>query len=465
MKKYFLLGLIIAIAPNVCFGAGARYTQLVREKQRKMEELEKCMGSTKGLKIAGLSTLGLTAVGVAGNVVEAKKIDEYESGIKSKEKELEKLDKDIAEKQAEIKKAEEAEAAAAAAQKKAEEEAIEAYKTTCSTTGGTINENGICICSDQKPSNDNGSCTRIEVVSVQSSVAGSELTGVVAPNNNLLTWNPVATNDGQNSTVSGSGSTFLVDNNENLSTDKTETATAFNGGNSVKTEEKTSKTTEQSSTTVKETKAQDKKQETKTTSKSSTVQPEESKSSDTYMKSSDSQTGTSKTTTTSTSTATTSKTDPCASLRNSGKFKSVTTLSDGRCSVDCGYGKYFDAVHKTCESQYDVPGNTQRSSKGVISAPAGSNSNSGKSTKSNTQPQRTNKQIIDEAVEKSNKQDNLYKGDEVCWQKVNSYDGIDGVALMLDGTCQIKCKQSYAFNTTSKRCEKGIFGTQTGYLK
>lgn len=122
MKKYFLLGLMIAIAPNICFGAGARYTQLVREKQRKMEELEKCMGATNGLKIAGLSTIGLTAVGVAGNVAQAKKLDEYESGIESKQKELEKVNKDIAEKEAEIKKAKEAEEAAAA-QKKTDEEA------------------------------------------------------------------------------------------------------------------------------------------------------------------------------------------------------------------------------------------------------------------------------------------------------------------------------------------------------
>lgn len=109
MKKYFLLGLMIAIAPNICFGAGARYTQLVREKQRKMEELEKCMGATNGLKIAGLSTIGLTAVGVAGNVAQAKKLDEYESGIESKQKELEKVNKDIATTQKEIdeKKAEE----------------------------------------------------------------------------------------------------------------------------------------------------------------------------------------------------------------------------------------------------------------------------------------------------------------------------------------------------------------------
>ena len=219
MKKYFLLGLIVAIAPSVCFGAGARYTQLVREKQRKMAELEKCMGSTQGLKIAGLSTIGLTAVGVAGNIAEAKKLDEYDTNLKLADKKIATAEEDIAKEkekiekiEAEKKAAEEAEAAAAA-QKKAEEEARALYQTNCSATNGNINENGICICSDQKPSNDNGSCTRIEVVSVQPNVVGSELTGVISTNNNLYTWNPVTTNDGENSTVSGSGSTTPTDNN------------------------------------------------------------------------------------------------------------------------------------------------------------------------------------------------------------------------------------------------------------
>ena len=98
MKKYFLFGLMVAIMPNLCCGASARYTQLVREKQQKMEELEKCMGSSNGLKIAGISTLGLTAVGVAGNIYEAKEIkknvatiDENNTAIEKKEKENKKL--------------------------------------------------------------------------------------------------------------------------------------------------------------------------------------------------------------------------------------------------------------------------------------------------------------------------------------------------------------------------------------
>lgn len=220
MKKYFLLGLMIAIAPNICFGAGARYTQLVREKQRKMEELEKCMGATNGLKIAGLSTIGLTAVGVAGNVVQAKKLDEYESGIESKQKELEKVNKDIAEKEAEIKKAKEAEEAAAA-QKKAEEEARALYQTNCLKTGGSINENGTCICPDNSSLNEGGFCNKqMEIVSVNPNIAGQELKGVDA--NNLYTWNSGSTNGGQDSASPSK-------QNENLSTDKTETGTASDG--------------------------------------------------------------------------------------------------------------------------------------------------------------------------------------------------------------------------------------------
>lgn len=104
MKKYFLLGLIVAIAPSICFGASASYTQLVREKQRKMAELEKCMGSSKGLKIAGLSTIGLTAVGVAGNIAEAQKLQEYDDAIAKKNKDIETKEKAIADEKEKIAK-------------------------------------------------------------------------------------------------------------------------------------------------------------------------------------------------------------------------------------------------------------------------------------------------------------------------------------------------------------------------
>lgn len=147
MKKYFLLGLIIAIAPGICLGAGARYTQLVREKQRKMAELEKCMGATNGLKIAGISTLGLTAVGVAGNIAEAKKRDEYDTNIKKAESEISNFDKEIAveqkkidEREAEIKAAKKAEERIAEEEEKAKAEGRAAlseasYAINCRLSG------------------------------------------------------------------------------------------------------------------------------------------------------------------------------------------------------------------------------------------------------------------------------------------------------------------------------------------
>ena len=42
--------------------------RLISEKQQKIAALEKCSRKGKGFKIAGISTIGLTAVGIAGNV-------------------------------------------------------------------------------------------------------------------------------------------------------------------------------------------------------------------------------------------------------------------------------------------------------------------------------------------------------------------------------------------------------------
>ena len=56
---------------GACFAEHPMITQLLQEKQAKMEKLQKCKGTTKKLKIAGLSTLGITAVGVGANIAEA----------------------------------------------------------------------------------------------------------------------------------------------------------------------------------------------------------------------------------------------------------------------------------------------------------------------------------------------------------------------------------------------------------
>ena len=47
--------------------------KLIAEKQQKIAALEKCSKKVKGFKIAGISTIGLTAVGVAGNIALSSK--------------------------------------------------------------------------------------------------------------------------------------------------------------------------------------------------------------------------------------------------------------------------------------------------------------------------------------------------------------------------------------------------------
>ena len=122
MRKSIYLGLIISIFPSLCLAGNPRITKLMREKQAKMEQLEKCMGSSKGLKIAGISTLGLTAVGVAGNIAEAKVIQDYNDRIESTDKNIEKTKIEIQEKRDALDAKEEAEAKRIAAEEQAKKE-------------------------------------------------------------------------------------------------------------------------------------------------------------------------------------------------------------------------------------------------------------------------------------------------------------------------------------------------------
>ncbi len=66
-----LMGLFLVFTVLPSFAQHPRITQLIAEKQAKMEKLEKCQGTTKNLKIAGISTLGITAVGIGANIAEA----------------------------------------------------------------------------------------------------------------------------------------------------------------------------------------------------------------------------------------------------------------------------------------------------------------------------------------------------------------------------------------------------------
>lgn len=81
MKKTIVSSLVLSMIPGLCLGVNDRIYKLMQEKQEKMEKLEKCQGTTKNLKIAGISTLGITAVGVGTNIAEAVVLNDYKSDV------------------------------------------------------------------------------------------------------------------------------------------------------------------------------------------------------------------------------------------------------------------------------------------------------------------------------------------------------------------------------------------------
>jgi hypothetical protein len=61
---------------------------LLDEKARKIEELEKCDSKRKAFVIAGISTLGLTAVGIGGNIALASKNKKLDAELSDRKAEL-----------------------------------------------------------------------------------------------------------------------------------------------------------------------------------------------------------------------------------------------------------------------------------------------------------------------------------------------------------------------------------------
>ena len=88
MKK--LLTVIFAICPMI---ASADYlddkiANLTKQKLDKIEKLQECQKNTKGLKIAGITTLGVSAIGIGANIGEAvalnKLDDKIDTAVKTK---------------------------------------------------------------------------------------------------------------------------------------------------------------------------------------------------------------------------------------------------------------------------------------------------------------------------------------------------------------------------------------------
>ncbi len=107
---FAVLGVGVGDAHGVAMSAQVR--RLLQEKQEKIEQLEKCEGKKQGWMIAGISTIGLTAVGVGVNIAQASKsnrlsdeIEMEKSTLERHQNDLNRIQNDIAKEQA--KKAEE----------------------------------------------------------------------------------------------------------------------------------------------------------------------------------------------------------------------------------------------------------------------------------------------------------------------------------------------------------------------
>ena len=110
---FAVLGVGIGDAHGVAMSAQVR--RLLQEKQEKIEQLEKCEGKKQGWMIAGISTIGLTAVGVGVNIAQASKsnrlsdeIEMEKSALEKEQNNLNRIQNDIAaERTRQAKKAEE----------------------------------------------------------------------------------------------------------------------------------------------------------------------------------------------------------------------------------------------------------------------------------------------------------------------------------------------------------------------
>ena len=109
--------------------------RLLNEKQEKISKLEECDGKRKGFMIAGISTIGLTAVGVGVNIAQANKSNKLSNQIADQNRELEKQQSNLANINSQISEIQSNNA-----------------RRECESQEGKMWVNGQCI---DKPANDN----------------------------------------------------------------------------------------------------------------------------------------------------------------------------------------------------------------------------------------------------------------------------------------------------------------------
>ncbi len=76
-----------------------KIARLTQEKLDKLAKLEQCQKSTKGLKIAGWTTLGISAIGIAANIGEAVALNKLDDKIDVAKQTVSNLDSQIQEQQ------------------------------------------------------------------------------------------------------------------------------------------------------------------------------------------------------------------------------------------------------------------------------------------------------------------------------------------------------------------------------
>ena len=95
MKKIFTL--VLSVFPMIASGdyLDDKIAELTKQKLEKIAELEECQKSTKGLKIAGITTLGVSTIGIAANIGEAVTLKKLDKDISTAEASKQDLDKQI----------------------------------------------------------------------------------------------------------------------------------------------------------------------------------------------------------------------------------------------------------------------------------------------------------------------------------------------------------------------------------
>ncbi|MCR4917820.1 MAG: hypothetical protein K5912_02635 [Alphaproteobacteria bacterium] len=90
MARVCVPGLLLCVAVCDAFAyTNPQIDKLIADKKERLARLEKCTHSVKGLKIAGISTIGLTGVGVVGNVALSGKREVVADDLRIAQKQLE----------------------------------------------------------------------------------------------------------------------------------------------------------------------------------------------------------------------------------------------------------------------------------------------------------------------------------------------------------------------------------------